>query len=503
MKPEARVSGLLWLAFVVSLLVLGFLYGMAANYFDLWPNRYIKQAQVAYETYQTLSHRSFWDFKPSGFMFYDDEGPDKPTVILDTLSGDQGSVTSPEDELILVGGGVLTHRNDYCPDYGCLAWLMDRKGRVLHTWEVDPEPIWQVIEKSGLISYNKDDPNIQTGSDRLVNFQTYMYPNGDLLATYIGRDTYPYGLGMAKFDKDSSLLWVRPNLAHHWFWFDDSDRIYVPGFRPMELPYALGDTQLKLDCPQMQVQEEVILVLDQQGQTIEEISVMDSLVRSGYSGLLFESNDALTSSGTTERDNVSVACDILHLNDVRPLSESLAAEYPDLNPGDLLISMRSLHAVAVLDRDTHDVKWLSAGRTVFQHSPRFMGDNKLLIFDNQGGREDQGGSRVVQLDMGSRALRVVYPPMQSEKPIDFYSHDTGYMELSADRKRVLVAVSKQGRVVEVDVASGKLTWEYINNHDISTFLDRRGVSQEQGSIARVGVFSVRYVSRPSFLESGM
>ena len=81
---------------------------------------------------------------------------------------------------------------------------------------------------------------------------------------------------MARFDKDSNLLWKKENFAHHWFTVDAEDRIYVPAFAALDAPYPLGDSNLKINCEGGVLQEDIILVLDRDGNELERISLLDS-----------------------------------------------------------------------------------------------------------------------------------------------------------------------------------------------------------------------------------
>lgn len=61
-----------------------------------------------------------------------------------------------------------------------------------------------------------------------------------------------------------------------------------------------------------------------------------------------------------------------HLNDVEPLSASMAAEYLLFETRDLVVSVRHLNLVFVFDPDSLTVKWHSSGSVVWEwiHQPR-------------------------------------------------------------------------------------------------------------------------------------
>ena len=55
------------------------------------------------------------------------------------------------------------------------------------------------------------------------------------------------------------------------------------------------------------------------------------------------------------------------------------------------------------------MKYLVAGRTAAQHSPQFLPDGSVLVFDNMGGSRALGGSRVVRLDLVKGTARTIFP----------------------------------------------------------------------------------------------
>jgi hypothetical protein len=159
----------------------------------------------------------------------------------------------------------------------------------------------------------------------------------------------------------------------------------------------------------------------------------------------------------------------------------------------LLVSLRSNNAVMAISRDTRKVVWASVGRTALQHSPRYMGDNTLLVFDNLGGKADEGGSRLVRLDMDTDAVNIIYPPRAGIESADenyaVLSATGGQIGLSDDRSRALVSLTRQGRTLEVDLVSGKLLWEFLNIHDVSG-----SVTSDSGATEAYGRFATQTIT---------
>ena len=231
-------------------------------------------------------------------------------------------------------------------------------------------------------------------------------------------------------------------------------------------------------------------VYDRDGNQVDRISIMRAFVDSGYIGLLFEAN---TIAQPYE------ACDPIHLNDARVFSAADAQFYEGVEPGDLLVSPRSLNAIAIIDPTTKRVKWVSVGKFVLQHSPRLLGDNQILLLDNMGGRANKGGSRLIKLDYRSGVVDTLFPRPTTPDDFEFFTFNAGHIGLHESRTRALVSLTQQGRIIEVDLETGDVLWEYVNTHEISlTFFGKARIR-----LARFSTHFAQYVENPSFeMNSG-
>ncbi|MCP4001221.1 MAG: hypothetical protein GY727_09950 [Gammaproteobacteria bacterium] len=457
----------------LALCFLAVIYGAASVHLGWWPSSIIadaKNAAAALLSVQEEELRRNW---PTSMEQIEESDYQSLAVI------NYAPALERDDDLIFVDGG--THQlRAHCPDNGCIAWVMDKAGTIRHVWDIGSELIWE--NASHIKGFSR--------AENIYSVGAHPFPNGDLLVVYQGRNTYPYGVGIAKFDKDSNLLWLKGNYAHHWLSVDQDGYIYVSAFNALQAPVQLGASNLKINCNSGVLQEDVILVLDADGNEVERISILQALADSGYLGVVFQGvhSDLPLPLNYSE-------CDPTHLNDVRVISMEDAATSPYLSAGDLLVSLRSNNTVMVISRETKKVTWVSVGRTALQHSPRYMGDNTLLVFDNLGGKADEGGSRLLRLDMDTDAVDVIYPPQSSNQSVseaknyDVLSATGGQISLSDDRSRALISLTRQGRTLEIDLASGKLLWEFLNIHDVSGI-----VEGDQGSAEVYGRFATQTVT---------
>ena len=74
----------------------------------------------------------------------------------------------------------------------------------------------------------------------------------------------------------------------------------------------------------------------------------------------------------------------------------------------------------------------------------------------------------------------------------FFTETAGQINVSADGKRALLSVTHQGRVIEIDVASGKPLWVYDNTHDIAKFLASAEIRADT-TRARFATYGAYYV----------
>ncbi len=235
------------------------------------------------------------------------------------------------------------------------------------------------------------------------------------------------------------------------------------------------------------------MILDEHGQLLDEIIVLDALVESGWAGLLPTLNAAEDGKPNHERFVIgsAMAGDPTHLNGVQLVDRKLAdAGTRGLSEGDLLVSLRNMNAVGILDPHTRRFKWLSAGGCIQQHSPRFY-ENGVLVLDNRGGTAaPRECSRLVLVDLDTHLPQTVFPQPVIPLPGEFYTSASGQIEL-ADSDRALVAITLDNKIWEVDLKTGQVLWE----HQMRRFSNRsclRSIS-DQGAIRRTGEFFIQHV----------
>lgn len=458
-----RVDRLLKILFVTGLCVLAFAFGAATFQFQVFPYPLLRDAKLAWDAWGQVSDQPM----PFGFKYF--IAPwwkEQLARRVDSAAG---------DEYILVTGGPY-ELMDRCPKFGCMAWVMDRKGRIVHVWDVNLDELWD-----GLTGISGE-----VGPLSLTPIGMVLGRDGSLVVTFQGRDTFPFAIGIAKFDSTGHIIWKRFDHSHHWPALDDEGRIYTPyATFPKGVKYV-GHTPIELKCATGQPLTDGIHVLSPDGKVLRDIPVMQSFLRAGYVGWFYGLRDG---------------CDPTHLNSIALVTNEIANHLPGAKTGDLLVSLREPSAIAILDGITGDVKRVVSGKTAAQHNPQFLPDGTVLVFDNLGGERGLGGSRVVRINLVTGESETIFPRGHEIGLLPFSSPIAGTIRASRDGKRALIADTEQGRIIEIEIATGKVLWVYENVQDIGAFLKARHI-KSQSTRGRFSVFGAYYVQDTGFLKEG-
>ena len=359
---------------------------------------------------------------------------------------------------ILVPGGRGYFR-EYCPDHaGCLAVEYAGRGEVRHAWPYRPDELEKWMEKE---ESTADFPYERAPGFSLLDHTSITrassYVNGDLLVSLRFRHTHPYGGGLARIDRTGKPVWYRPDYSHHRPQLTDGEVALVPGSRggrPIDTGLVPGRSlpRIVMSCPQWH--DNLVNIIDARGgMRLKEISIFDALLESPYASLLLR----------------ALPCNPTHVNSVHLLGED--ATGPDLEPGDLVVSIRNLNAFAILDRSNHRLKRLVRGGFMRQHAVLHFEGSRFLLLDNMGGRTADGAlgvSRLLMVDAASGEETTIFPNHRTPDHLrELYTSGSGGVALSPDRRRALVTFTYVGKAVEVRIADGAVLVAFDSLHDMS------------------------------------
>lgn len=312
------------------------------------------------------------------------------------------------------------------------ATLIDMDGRVVHEWRRRFDQVWDTAPQ--VKSYAEEDPAYW--ADKVYWRRVHLFANGDLLVIYESPYRTPYGFGLAKLDRNSNVLWKLSENAHHDVAVAPDGEIYV-------LTQSIRETAYPgLSRIQPPFLEDKIAILSPEGGKRNEISVLAAFLNSDFAPML----DAL------DQDLLG---DIMHTNTVRYVDRSTAARFPFAEEGQLLISMREMNAIALLDPVTERIVWADTGMWRRQHEPQLLDNGRILLFDNQGYRGEEGATRVIEYDPLTHAIAWSYAGTESEPLI---STVYGTQQRLANGNTLIVE-SNNGRAIEVTPA-GRTVWDF-------------------------------------------
>lgn len=445
--------------FVVALCIISYLFGVKSVWSNIYPYPLIQEAKVAWKAWREVEPSDL----PMNILGWEkDDAPVQPVRRL----GDGGG-----PETLLIAGGFY-QRLDLCPEHGCLAWVLDRQGRVLRTWSAAPEAIF---------------PKLTGFSGRTSDVAKAFYvvavalgPDGGLVANLQGRNIYPYHVGTAKFDAAGKLQWAKLDHGHHWPTIGPDGRIYTPFVRLTKTMPEIAPTATATRCEGDTVQTEGVRVLSPAGVVLKEFFMPDLVARGDYPGLTYATRDG---------------CDPFHVNGVA-LVNAAGAVKMGVDAGDLLVSLREQSALVVLDKDTGDIRRVYPGRASGQHSPHVLPDGDILVFDNFGGPKALGGSRVLRLNPQTGATQTVFPRRSIQGFTPFFSDRAGVLCVHPHGSRALVSASRQGRIFEIDLATGEPEWSLDNVIDLKPFIEARKLGDKvPGVRARFSTQGACYVKQ--------
>jgi hypothetical protein len=352
------------------------------------------------------------------------------------------------------------------------ATLIDMAGTVVHRWKMPSRLVWPHAK------------GVQTpcAGDTVHWERCHVFPNGDLVALCCAGEGSPYGFGLAKFDKDSKPLWLFSANVHHDFDVDEDGRVYVLTHRLHARPPA------GLDALPTSFTADQIVILSADGQKVDTISLAEALRDSPYALALLSGCDSgippppgfpawvpgllprFAPTDTTAPDEprgplpppVPLPAppgpfstgpeDIFHTNSVKVLPRALAPKFPMFKAGQILISLRSPSALAVVDRPTQSIVWAAKGVWQSQHDAQFLDDGRLLLFDNGCGRQV---SRAIEYDPVTQAVAWYY---QGEPGKPFFVGFRGGSQ-RLPNGNTLIVDSERARLWEV-TRTKDVVWEW-------------------------------------------
>ncbi|MDZ7722537.1 MAG: arylsulfotransferase family protein [candidate division KSB1 bacterium] len=321
-----------------------------------------------------------------------------------------------------------------------VAIIMDREGNNIHEWKIPYKQQKLFMAKDTKVSLSKKNLMIHGAS---------LDDKGNIYLVIEFR-------GLIKLNSASENIWTLHMPVHHAVTVDKDKSIWTISRN------KINDTKDWIPFATQPYWNDLIVHISPEGEIIESFSVLDIIFDNQYEGILY--------GGHPARPAIHHE-DPLHVNDVRIMTQEQAGYFKNVNPGDLIISMRTINTVMIVDRHSHSILWTITGPFLRQHSPRISATGSLLVFDNRTARGQTGGaaryltdpqaldySRLLSIDLKSRVVEWQY---QGTVEHPFYTSIQGWLE-ELDNGDILAVESEGGRIFQIDLKTDKIVWEYIN-----------------------------------------
>ncbi len=198
---------------------------------------------------------------------------------------------------------------------------------------------------------------------------------------------------------------------------------------------------------------------------IEPISLLEVFQNSPYSTLLSPLETSAKSTppqATTDEAlrELRQRQDVLHANSVNVLNATQAAQFPNLKPGQVLVSLRNLNALGVIDPTTRSLVWATTGPWRAQHDAQFLDNGNLLIFDNSGSPR---GSRVLEYNPRNSTFPWTYPGVENRP---FYTKIRGMCQ-RLPNGNTLIVDTEENQIFEV-TAEKETVWNCLTPFHVLT-----------------------------------
>ena len=314
--PRFRSDLLAVAMFCVSLLLLAFAYGVAVGRFEIFPYAMISDAiNSARSMRYGLTAEKSWLYMPTTYT------RKLPTYRPEAAYPGLNLVTAVE------------------ADNRLAAYIMDMRGRTIHSWEVDWFKVWPDATHLPEKAVPKERPGTHIHGAIVLE-------DGDIVYNY-------EHLGLVRLDLCGDVVWRLPYRTHHSVHQDDDGDLWVSA----QINRDGEPTGYPNHDPGFV--DPVILEVSVDGKIKSEIPVVDLLRDNGLSGLLYM-------SAKKQRDT-SVSWRYAASQRRRAVPGRNATRR--VRPGDLLVSLRNIHTVLVFTVATRKVKHVWTGDFVRQHDP--------------------------------------------------------------------------------------------------------------------------------------
>ena len=345
-------------------------------------------------------------------------------------AGELSGVIIREPERVSPGLNLMT--SGHAP----VALLMQTDGTVVHEWSAEFDEIFA--------DHPRSDRSEETGR----NFwrDAILFPNGDIVVIW-------ELFGIFKLDRDSNVLWVVAEPAHHDLQLSEVG----------EIVHLQSERKMLTGIPEQQAIEDFVIARNAGGEEIRRVALSEALGNVNWLKLrrTFWRRAKDRGYGLNERS----AYDPFHTNSLQLLGERDAALLGGrFKAGDALVSMGMLDTVAIVDLENGLTRWSQQGPFGMQHSARFSPEGQIVLFNNFSSAKH---SSIMALDPRTREVTREYRGPDSKL---LYSRRSGGVQLLPNGN-MLITETDGGRALEI-AEGGDVVWEFNSPYRVEDEPDK-------------------------------
>jgi len=273
---------------------------------------------------------------------------------------------------------------------------------------------------------------------------------------------FPYGGdGLSRRSLCGETIWSANGIYHHQYSVVDG-KLYILG---------LASDLISDKDRSLWNHSDIINVIDLDSGVVERSISIKDIAKVNITEIdpLFWENwrDIVNSNDVLKKD-------LIHLNKIEVLSKSMSEQYPNLPSGAWLLSARNLNLIMIVHPETLKILWYVHGKTQVQHDPKFVGDNKILVFNNgynknventkamSHGSNSANYTSIKEYNLDTQQWSVKF----NAESYDGYTFHSGNFDVSL-QDNLLLNLALQGRFLEVN-SDGELVSELINKRDATS-----------------------------------
>tara|TARA_R110002124_G_scaffold149220_1_gene315035 strand:+ start:178604 stop:179929 length:1326 start_codon:yes stop_codon:yes gene_type:complete len=323
-------------------------------------------------------------------------------------------------------GGYTLYSNSY--DH--VVRLIDMDGVEAHSWNLNP------LEKLPYPDHAKKN----MAADELGIRDAYLYGNGDVIVVYEAMNQFQNNFGLAKFNKNSELIWFHAGRNHHYIDVAPNGDVYTLSL-DIQTGYLEAENTEHLSWPSF---DEFIEVLDHNGGLKKRVSIYKAIEKSSEAQLYLE---MLWPKGKRG--------DHLHPNTAHYITRVAAESSPLFEEGQVMVSSQASSAIMVVDIDKEELVWVGKGLWEGQHNTVVLDNGHIMLFDNLGAKKLKQ-SRVMEYNPQTNDYKVIY---SGSKEAPLFSPFCSSFQILANGN-TLITSHYNGRIFEINEHS-EIVWEYF------------------------------------------